>query len=219
MYCNFCKILIKGKYKRCPLCENLLKEKNIIENPFPYVPTVYEKYNALFKFMIFLSVVVSLGSVFIYSFYPIEVKWYFFVIFGILSVWISVLSALGKRSNITRTIFYEALLFSFGVLLWDYFTGFHGWSYEYVLPTIYSCSMIAMSFLSYVFHINGEDSILYFFIVIILGLIPFVLLLLHILTVYFPSLLCVLLSTISLTVLIVFKKEEMILELQKRFHF
>ena len=107
MYCNFCKILIKGKYKRCPLCENVLKEKNIIENPFPYVPTVYEKYNVLFKIMIFLSVVASLGSVFIYSFYPIEVKWYFFVIFGILSVWISVLSALGKRSNITRTIFHK----------------------------------------------------------------------------------------------------------------
>lgn len=219
MYCNICKVTIKGNRKRCPLCGNVLMEKNHVNDSFPYIPTVYEKYSLLFKWMIFLSIIVSLGSIMIYSFYPVKVRWYFFVLFGILSVWISVLSALEKRSNITRTIFYEVILFSVGVLLWDYFTGFHRWSYQYVLPTIYSCAMIAMSFLSYVLRMNGEDCLIYFLIVTVLGLIPLVLLLAHLLSVFYPSLICVLISTISLTVLIVFKKDEMFIELQKRLHF
>ena len=61
-----------------------------MENPFPYIPTIYEKYNIFFKIMIFLSIVISLGSVLIYYFYPIKVKWYYFVIFGIIIVFMIV---------------------------------------------------------------------------------------------------------------------------------
>lgn len=94
---------------------------------------------------------------------------------GIGSIWISLGLVLKKRKNIPKTILWQVGLLSALVFVWDWFTGFHGWSLNYVFPILCTGTMIAMSVIAKVRKLNIQNYILYLIIDCVIGFLSFTL--------------------------------------------
>lgn len=218
-YCEKCRLKVAGERKHCPLCQGELKQLDELSvETFPMVPTVYKKYNFLFRLLIFASIVAGVVSVLVNIMVPSATWWSLFVLAGIGCMWVSMAVAVNKRRNIPKNMLYQVVMLSgFGVL-WDAFTGWRGWSIDYVVPIACIAAMLAMSIISRVMNLYLEDYIIYIVIDAFFCVIPVVFLLTGILGVILPSLICVAVSVISMAALFLFEGERLVTELKRRLH-
>jgi len=217
--CEKCNINIIGKRESCPLCQGLLTGRDEEqEDVFPHISTIYKQHNMFFKAFILISIIIATVTVAINIMFPQKGAWSFFILGGLASVWISLISAINKRNNIPKNIVYQVMIISIAMVVWDFMTRWKGWSIEYVIPLICVFAMISMAIISKVMKLNIEDYILYLIIDGLFGIIPFVFILIGILDVIYPSLICVVTSIISLSTILLFEGESMHAEMKKRLH-
>lgn len=217
--CEKCKVNIIGKRKSCPLCQGILsgQDEEQVEE-FPQITSIYKQYNMFFKIIILISIIIASISVAINVMLPRAGAWSLFIIGGLISVWISLITAINKRNNIPKNIIYQVMIISIAVVSWDYMTHWRGWSIDYVIPLICIFAMISMSFISKVMKLHIEDYILYLIIDGIFGIVPSLFIMLGILKVLYPSLICVVTSVISLSTLLIFEGDSIREEMKKRLH-
>ncbi|MEI3508557.1 MAG: DUF6320 domain-containing protein [Bacilli bacterium] len=126
---------------------------------------------------------------------------------------------MNRHRNVPKTILWQVVVISILSLLWDYFTGRHGWSITYVIPIICLVGSIDMAIIVKVMKIYITEYIFYFLLTIILGLIPVIFCLTGIVNVYYPSVICFFLNLIALMTMFVFAGDLVIEELKRRLHF
>lgn len=61
-------------------------------------------------------------------------NWFWFAGAGCACAWLVVMVAYYKRRNILKNEMWQLLLISVIVILWDRFTGWKGWSVDFVIP-------------------------------------------------------------------------------------
>jgi len=137
---------------------------------------------------------------------------------GLASGWLTVGVAVKKRGKPLKAVFWQVCVLSILVLAWDYGTGYRGWSLDFVLPVLYTCTMFAMALIARILHLRASDYLLYLVLNILLGLIPLVLLLCGVLRVVYPAVISAAVSTIFLAALILFEGHALKGELMRRFH-
>lgn len=218
-YCEKCKVNVAGKRTQCPLCQrSLVGDDSNQKEVFPYIPTVFKQYNLLFRFTMFLSIIGVVVSVSVNIILPHTGMWSFFVVAGIACLWLSIVVALKKRQNIIKNVLYQVVIASILSVLWDYLTDWRGWSLDYVIPIVCVGAMLAMAIISKVLNLQVQDYIIYLIIDSIFGIIPIVFLLTGLLQVVIPTIVCIGVSIVSLSALIIFEGENMKGELKKRLH-
>ena len=111
-------------------------------------------------------------------------------------------------------VFWLSLL----AVLWDRFTGWRGWSLDYVVPCICVLAMLSMAAVAKVLRLELEDILVYLLLDVLFGVVPLVSLLLGWVGESLPSVLCVVASLLSLAFLLVFDGERMRAEIKKRLH-
>jgi len=137
---------------------------------------------------------------------------------GLASGWIAVGIAVKKRGKPLKAVFWQACVLSVLVLAWDWGTGFRGWSLDFVLPILYTCTMLSMAVIARVLRLGPADYLLYLVMNILLGLVPLLLLLAGALRVEYPAVICAAVSVIFLTALILFEGPALKGELLRRLH-
>lgn len=218
-YCGNCKVNVLDHTHICPLCQSpLLKETSPFSPTFPMIPTLYQEHHIFFRILMMVSVIVGLSSVVVNFFLSQHGMWSLIVIAAIICIWVSLITALRTRHNITRDLFYESLLLSVFVILWDLATGWRGWSLGFVIPITFSAFIIASHILSLVLKMKNEDYLFYMVITAFFGIIPIILFCCGLLITPYPSLLCVLISIVSFTILLFFKGKAIKGELERRLH-
>lgn len=217
--CEKCNINVIGKRESCPLCQGLLIGKDAEqEEIFPHISTIYKQHNLFFKVFILISIIIASVTVALNIMFPQKGAWSLFILGGLASVWISLITAINKRNNIPKNIVYQLMIITVALIVWDYVTHWKGWSIEYVIPLMYVFAMISMAVISKVMKLNIEDYVLYMIIDGLFGVIPVIFLLMGILDVIYPSLICVVSSIISLSTILLFEGESMRAEMKKRLH-
>ena len=132
-HCDKCKIDVRGEFERCPLCQNKLTGEST-PYEFPKVQSFYEKYEKIFKFAILVTSSLSIISIAVNILLPQSGHWSLFVLFGVICFWLTTNICIKKRQVISQNIAAEAVIISILCVIWDKFTGWHGWSVDYVLP-------------------------------------------------------------------------------------
>lgn len=217
--CDNCKVSLKGNHKVCPLCGGIIpKSEEKYEEIFPYIPTIYQEFNILIRTMILMSISAVIISFSINAIFTKTSRWSFFVAAGIMCMWISLFFIIKKKNNIPKTIVWQVALIGILSILWDLSMGWIGWSIDFVIPTVCVGAMIVMAIAAKLLKIGVRDLIIYLFVDVIFGFIPFIFILFHWLHVIFPSIICVAASAISLSALILFEGDNMKAELNKRMH-
>jgi hypothetical protein len=87
--------------------------------------------------------------------------WSLFVLGGVACMWMTLGLALYKERNIPKTMVWEVFLIAVLCVLWDYFTGWRGWSINYVLPIVSMGVMVVLVFTCRLFHVAAGSLIVY----------------------------------------------------------
>lgn len=217
--CEKCAVTVAGDAIKCPLCQNALTEEEQEQDAvFPFIPIVKYEYSLLYRILQLCSAFAVIVSCIVNWMFPKSGLWSLFVVAGVACVWISISIAVRKRHNILKNMAYQVSIISVLSVLWDLFTGWRGWSTDFVIPIAFACAMVATTILARVLKMQVGDYIIYLFLLILYGIIPTAFVLSGLSGIVYPSLICVAGSLLSLAVLLIFEGKNMIEELKRRLH-
>lgn len=134
-------------------------------------------------------------------------------------MWTALAIGFFKRHNLLKNGIWQLIILSSASVLWDWFTGWHGWSVDYVLPILCVTILISLRIIVIVQKIPIQESIIYYILAGILGLVPFILLMAGLVHVPIPSVICSGGSFLLLTGLALFKGKDIKMEFRKKMHF
>ncbi len=215
--CNKCNVLIENNLKKCPLC---LSETEVISDEYDcsYPEIKKSQLNDIIK-KLFLFLAVG-GSVvcFFVNIYIGGIPWSMICVAGYFYLYFSAKVFFVKARNIPLNIMLQIILLSITVPVVDYAIGWVGWSIDYVLPLVQIAGSVVLFVFGLLKPIKFSEYIFYIFMVAFFGIIPFVLLMLNLVSVIWPSIACVLYSFLSLLYMLVFARRKFNNELQKRLH-
>lgn len=136
-----------------------------------------------------------------------------------LSMWFAFSMGYLKRYNLLKNATWQLLIVTIGAVLWDVFTGWHHWSVNYMIPLVCVLVQVAMVIISKIQSHSPREYMIYY--VMATGysmIVPFLLLLTHVVTFRVPSVLCVGISFLFLLALVIFKGREFKEEMHKKLH-
>jgi hypothetical protein len=221
LFCRQCKVTIKSDFKRCPLCGGALSGTlDPGDDVFPVIPSVLKPFKRLIQLIAFGTIVAAVLSVAIdialHSGH--DLGWSLFVIAGLASLWLSFGIANKRWWNIPKNIMFQLIILSAMEIAWDYFTGFHKWSLNFVIPIMFSASIVALSVFAKIGKLRPSDYMLILFIINIISLCSLLLIVFHLVTVLYPALVCFTFSVISSARIILFEGKPLWEELKRRTH-
>ena len=228
-HCRSCRVDVRGAKSLCPLCHLPLRprESQTAEDPlatnadhadfFPWIPPRIAK-NMAWRWLLFASVTAIAIAFGIDRLVPTRVAWFRLVLLGVVTMWAVFLTAVRKRHNISKSIVWQLTLISLLAVVWDYVTGWRGWSLNIAIPLVILGAQLALFILSRVMHLESGDYIVYFVLAAILGLVPALFLLLDLITFTLLATIAVIVSVIFLAYILIFRGSVLRDELAKRMH-
>ncbi len=217
--CEKCGVRITGSPPCCPLCQGpLAGEADGGGDLYPELPLTGKPHQLLFRLLVLGTVIAAVGCIAVLLCLPGHHAAALSGLAGLASGWLTVGIAVKKRAKPLNAVFGQACVLSMLVLAWDHGTGWRGWSLNYVLPVLYTCTMLAMAVIARVLRLSPTDCLLYLVLNILLGLVPLVLMLAGALRVVYPAVICAAVSVILLAVLILFEGRALKSELLRRLH-
>lgn len=168
----------------------------------------------LFTFLCIAAVVISWIADLIAT--P-EILWAGFVTAGAFCTWLVFMVGYKKRRNLLKNGMWQLLIISAGCVLWDFFTGWHGWSVNFVIPLASVVILSSMAVAAKVCRLEESEYLFYLVQAAGFGCIPGILLTVGIADIRYPSLICTGAGVLCLVWIIIFRGGALLRELQKKF--
>lgn len=220
-YCEKCKVLVPSGRERCPLCQGFLsdgKTQGHDDEIFPYIPTVYHQHNLLIRVSLFLSITLCVVCFALNLLVWNSNWWSMFVLAAEAASWATIMQAIRKRSTFCKHVLYQMVTIAIVVVLFDLMTGFHRWSFDYVIPALAAFTMTVVASIAVVGHRLIGNYIIYMVVSAVFGIVPLLFLLVGWTQVLWPTVLTASASVIYLAALILFVGNDTRIELKKRLH-
>ncbi|MCC2252837.1 DUF6320 domain-containing protein [Ruminococcus sp. CLA-AA-H200] len=136
---------------------------------------------------------------------------------GIFCTWLLIMVGFKKRKNPLKNGMWQLMIVSVGSVLWDVFTGWQGWSADYVIPLAALVNLFSMVIISAVCRLEDAEYLFYLVQAGVCGLIPFILLAAGAADARLPSILCSGISLLFLAGIVIFRWKDLKREVQKKF--
>ena len=134
-------------------------------------------------------------------------------------MWLALAIGFVKRYNLMKNAMWQLIIVSVGCILWDVFTGWHGWSVDYVLPAVCMVILLSMFIITKVQRNTAREYMIYFVMAAGYGvLLPLILLLTGVVKFQLVCSICVVACFLFLAALVIFKGKEFREEMHKKFH-
>ena len=143
-------------------------------------------------------------------------NWSWFAGAGCACAWLVVMVAYSKRRNILKNEIWQLLLISVIAILWDRFTGWRGWSVDFVLPFGVLAVQFSVPVIAKVNRLKREEYLFYLVQACIAGLIPMILAWTGVAKFVYPSVICAGISILTLAALFIFCKKDTLREFHKK---
>lgn len=219
MRCEACGVGIEGNWQACPLCGTRTCGE-ATPSPLPDVALTFSRRRVL-RALFLASLLVIAGSLvaqLLFSRSSANLGAPRFVWLGIASMWLVVLMAVRKRRNVAKGTAYLVVIIGGLATYWDYLTGWHGWSLDYVVPIVFGSAIVALLITVQVMRVQVGDHIVYSALTVILGLVPLAFQALGWVEVWLPSVICGAVSFLALVILQIIGGRTVRKELSKRLH-
>lgn len=143
-------------------------------------------------------------------------NWSWFAGAGCVCAWLVVMVAYSKRRNILKNEIWQLLLISVIAILWDQFTGWRGWSVDFILPFGVLSVQFSVPVIARVNRLKREEYLFYLVQACIAGLIPMILAWTGVVKFVYPSVICAGISILTLAALFIFCKKDTLREFHKK---
>ena len=143
-------------------------------------------------------------------------NWFWFAGAGCACAWLVVMVAYYKRRNILKNEMWQLLLISAIAILWDRFTGWKGWSVDFVIPFGILAVQFSVPVIAKINRLEREEYLFYLVQAGIAGLIPMILVWSGIVQFAVPSVICAGISFLTLAALFIFCKKDTMREFHKK---
>ena len=143
-------------------------------------------------------------------------NWSWFAGAGCACAWLVVMVAYSKRRNILKNEIWQLLLISVIAILWDRFTGWRGWSVDFILPFGVLAVQFSVPVIARVNRLKREEYLFYLVQACIAGLIPMILAWTGVAEFVYPSVICAGISILTLAALFIFCKKDTLREFHKK---
>ena len=143
-------------------------------------------------------------------------NWSWFAGAGCACAWLVVMVAYSKRRNILKNEIWQLLLISVIAILWDRFTGWRGWSVDFILPFGVLSVQFSVPVIARVNRLKREEYLFYLVQACIAGLIPMILAWMGVVKFVYPSVICAGISILTLAALFIFCKKDTLREFHKK---
>lgn len=144
-------------------------------------------------------------------------NWFWFAAAGSFCAWLVVMVAYTKRRNILKNEMWQLLIITTIAVLWDVFTGWRGWSVDFVLPFGAMAVLGSVPVIAKVNRLEPEEYLFYLIQAAIAGCIPIILVWTGIIRFRYPSVICSGISFLVLAGLFIFQKKNTLKEFRKKF--
>ena len=190
----------------------------IRENDLPGQKEEQKQQMNLFESFTFLCIVLAVVCNLIDYLLDSHIGWAWFVTAGAFCTWLMVSVAYVKRRNLLKNEMWQLVIAAVAGVLWDVFTGWRGWSVDYLLPLASLAVICSMWVITAVQKLEVAEYMIYLLEAGAFGgVIPVILLAAGVVTVLYPSLICICVSFLMLVWLFLFKRKDMVREMQKKF--
>ena len=143
-------------------------------------------------------------------------NWFWFAAAGCFCGWLVVFVTYAKRRNILKNEAWQLLIITVLCILWDHFTGWRGWSLDFVFPFGSLAVLGSVPVIARVNHLESEEYLYYFMQAAMIGCVPLILLWTGLVHYKSPSVVCVGISFLVLAGLFIFQKKNMTREFHKK---
>lgn len=169
--CTKCNVNLDIISNTCPLCNSEIKSDKEFDSSYPIIKTVVSK--SLFrKVLFFLTCIISLVAIGLNYFLTPSIKWSIFVVLQIFTSYYIFYNILSGRKRVIKLLFVLNLFVSALSIFWDIYTGFHGWSINYVIPSLCITYGIFMLILRLVNYYAFRENSSYIYLNICLEFVP-----------------------------------------------
>lgn len=188
------------------------------KNEFPgYKREEKETGKKIFQIFSFLCIVIAVSSCMLNYILNKKISYAGFITAGCFCTWLVVTVGYKKRRNLLKNSMWQLVIVSIIAILWDYWTGFRGWSVDLLIPLASMVVLCSVPVIAKIRHLEQEEYLFYFVQISVYGLIPFLLLLFGIVKLPYPSVICSGISFLSLIWIVIFRGKELIQEVHKKF--
>ena len=149
---------------------------------------------------------------------PTGIWWSLFAVLGLGCGWLWAVVGIVKKAKLLNNIVWQLVLISGVAFLWDWLTGWRGWSVDYVFPSVCIGAMLAVIILSRVLRMPDRDYMIHLILCAVLGVVPLVFLFTGVLGVIAPSVICTAASLIVISLQLIFNWKAMYREIHKKLH-
>ena len=143
-------------------------------------------------------------------------NWFWFAAAGCACAWTIVSVAYTKRRNILKNEMWQLLLVTVLSIIWDYLTGWRGWSLDFIFPFGALAVLSSMLVIAKVNRLEQEEYLFYLVQASVAGCIPALLVWLGLIHIVYPSVVCAGISILVLAALFIFQKKDTLAEFQKK---
>ena len=173
-HCNKCNVDLDIITNKCPLCNSEIENVEDFDSSYPVINMVVS--NSLFrKMLFFLSCIISVAVLILnYALTP-NIKWSLFVILQVFASSYVFYNILSGRRKVIKLLLSLNIIVSLLSIFWDVYTGFHGWSVNYVLPALCISYGIFMLILRLVRYYAFKENSSYIYLNICLEFLPAIL--------------------------------------------
>ena len=187
------------------------------KNEFPGCGEIQQKEDRkVMQIFSFLCIVVAVVCGMLNYLTLETLNWFWFAAAGCFCGWLVVFVAYAKRRNILKNETWQLLIITVLCILWDHFTGWRGWSLDFVFPFGSLAVLGSVPVIARVNHLESEEYLYYFMQAAMIGCVPLILLWTDLVHYKIPSVVCVGISFLVLAGLFIFQKKNMIREFHKK---
>ena len=190
------------------------KEK---KNDFPGCKEQYKKEDKkVFQLFTFLCIAAAVLCGMINYLTAETLNWFWFAGAGCLCTWLIVTVAYRKRRNLLKNEMWQLLLVTAIAVLWDIFTGWRGWSVDFVFPIGALTVLCSVPLIAKVQRLEREEYLFYFIQAAMAGCVPILLVWTGLVKFTYPSVICGGISFLVLAALFIFDLKDTIREFRKK---
>ncbi|MDE6593936.1 MAG: hypothetical protein K2K57_12870 [Oscillospiraceae bacterium] len=216
-YCRGCKVSVDGKKSRCPLCQGELTGEPEEEMYPAFAPP---RFGSSFIVKLISFIAISAGIICLVTDFLLSerLSWSLISVAGIICAWITTTVAVTYRKRVLKNITWQLFLITVLSVVWDRFTGWHGWSLDFVLPCACVCATGSILLLAKLLKMKTGQYLLYMIIGGLYGLLPFGCIAAGLVNIKYPSVICSGISAIFIAALLIFRGRSTKAEMERRLH-